>query len=186
MQPVNNDVNYVEMNNNNVLFENCTQPDYATNIKVNDVQNDEFLINSDMNEVNSSSEHKRIFPNIVDHRNDLNNLNMAYTNTDILSNKLEEIEIYLHKNNIDILCISEVNDKSSNKTSCHEESTLNNFVISGYDYIESPEGRGVGIFLKNNLTIERCTEFEELFKPSIFGKIKVSREQTILTLDLYI
>ena len=151
------------------------QSDYAPHIDVNHEQN-ECLINNDidMNEVKSSSEHKKIVFENVPNKKKPNNLIMAYTNTDILSNKLEEVEIYLHKNNIDVLCISEVNDKSINNKNCPDEVTLNNFVISGYDYIESPEGRGVGLFIKNNLILERCTETEQLFKPSIFGKIKVS------------
>ena len=70
------------------------QSDYAPHIDVNHEQN-ECLINNDMNEEKSSSEHKKIVFENVPNKKKPNNLIMAYTNTDILSNKLEQVEISL-------------------------------------------------------------------------------------------
>ena len=106
-----------------------------------------------------------------------NNLKLAYTNTDILSNKLEEVEIFLKDNHVDILSITEVNDKFT------RTQDGNSFVISGYNYIECSVGRGVGMFMKNDLVFKRCSEYELLFKPSIFGILSLP-DKTSVTLGL--
>ena len=83
---------------------------------------------------------------------------------------MEEVEIFLSKHNIDIFAVTEVNDKFNVNDKC------NTFVIAGYDFIECSDGRGVGMFIKENLIFQRSSEFENIFKPSIFGKLMLPND----------
>ena len=74
---------------------------------------------------------------------------------------------------MDILSITEVNDKFN------IHNTGNSFVISGYDYVECSEGRGVGMFIKNSFTFKRSSEYETLFKPSIFGILNLPNNKHV-------
>ena len=55
------------------------------------------------------------------------------------------------------------------------EITPNNYIIPGYRCEEDPHGRGVCIFVKENIKIIRYPEIENIFRPSIFCKIIVSK-----------
>ena len=96
-----------------------------------------------------------------------NGVNCLYTNTDILHNKLEELETYIDKNNIDLIAITETLPKHA------DESYTPIFVLNGYKCFLNNEGRGVAIFVKENIECSRLENYEKLFSPSVFLKLKL-------------
>ena len=95
-----------------------------------------------------------------------NSLNILYSNVDILSNKINELEHYAKIYETDIILITEHLPKNS----------LNNFGnifnIPGFNCIEDCSGRGVCVFYKDNIDIENHNYINELYHPSLFFKIK--------------
>ena len=111
---------------------------------------------------------------------------MAYTNTDILSNKLDEMEIFLHENDIDIITVTEVNNKRERDVlKAGDPVPENKFKIDGYKYIENSSGRGVGMFIKDHLVFVRNKEYEARFSPSIFGKVVIDKNEYFTVGILY-
>ena len=93
-------------------------------------------------------------------------LKVAFTNTDQLSNKVEEVKMFLKEKHIDLICIGEVLPKRND----HD---ISSFIIEGYVSYNCLEGRGVSIFVRNdlNITIVELNDVQSLFKPSVFLKI---------------
>ena len=107
-------------------------------------------------------------------------LKCMYTNTDALTNKLEELELFLHSEKIDIVAITETIPKN------HSSDEKFNFdSLQGYTCIDCQEGRGVCLFIKSSLQVTRCSDFEGLFSPSVFCKVVLSKEKTIVIGVLY-
>ena len=98
-------------------------------------------------------------------------MNCISSNIDSLPNKLNEIELFLHKEKIDIAAFVETTPKN-----CSSKEIKNlKFEIEGFNCISDPYGRGVCIYVNNNFEIiDRCFELEKLFSPCIFCKIKTS------------
>ena len=96
-----------------------------------------------------------------------------YTNTDCLTNKLDELELFLQTEDIDIAAICETMPKNK-----PVDETLNFNKISGYKCLENQSGRGVCLFLKDSLQYTRILEYEELFSPSVFCKVELSKEKS--------
>ena len=103
------------------------------------------------------------------------NLKVIYTNADQLPNKIDEICIFLYENNIDIMCVCEVLPKCN----YHD---ISSFVIQGYTCYTCLDGRGVCVFVKNDieLTIVELCEIQAVFKPSIFMRIVTSQANLVL------
>ena len=103
-------------------------------------------------------------------------LNCIYTNTDCLHNKLEELETFVHDNNIYIIAINEFLPKNT----VNEDHIENDerFYLPGFKYIENPKNRGVCLFIKNKLinNSTRLPEYENIFSPSIFYKFNLSKK----------
>lgn len=109
-------------------------------------------------------------------------LNCIYTNADQLPNKVTELEILLNNDNIDICTITEVFpkcDRLNNKNvKVGEHNEHFHFNIPGYNYLQNPIGRGVCIFMKEDIPFIRQHDLEELFEPSIFGEVKCSNNSS--------
>ena len=96
-------------------------------------------------------------------------LSCLYTNTDCLFNKTNELEPFLNINNIDIAAITETLPK--NCTSNDFKNIHINF--DGYTCLSNNVGRGVCLYIKDDYEIiERFTDVENIFSPSIYCKIK--------------
>ena len=77
--------------------------------------------------------------------------------------------MYLKNNDIDIAAFTETMPKNTN----HEiEQIIKNTkpIIPGYTCGNNPEGRGVCLFIKENIDIIRYPDIERLSNPSIFCK----------------
>ena len=92
------------------------------------------------------------------------------TNTDCLHNKINEIEVFLGVNNIDVAVFVETLPKN---ISTKNQSVEFNIVLQGYTCLTNFKGRGIFLYIKNEFeVIKRYSDFEDLFSPSIFCKIK--------------
>ena len=67
-------------------------------------------------------------------------LNCLYTNTDVLHNKLEELQTYTDKMNIDIVAITETLLK--NPDDDHKPV----FILKGFQCVQNDNGRGTALF----------------------------------------
>ena len=102
-------------------------------------------------------------------------LKCMYTNSDTLTNKMEELEVFVNKHNIDIIAICETLPKNS-------LDDKNDYVFNLPDYkpINKSEGRGVCLFVKNNIDCVQLSEPEQIFKPSIFCKILTNNNDFLI------
>ena len=107
-------------------------------------------------------------------------LKCMYTNTDTLTNKMEELEIQLYKEDIDIVAICETLPKN-----CDDNEIFNFDTISGYKCIDIQKGRGVCIFIKNSLQFTRCYNYESLFSPSVFIRVHISNNESFVLGVIY-
>ena len=112
----------------------------------------------------SNDEHKSIL-----NTNNENNIGIKClsTNTDSLNNKMELLENFVFKENIDVVALQEIHNK--NETQDIKDSK--NFILPGYQTFQNNTGRGVCLFVKQNHYVEPIPEFEHLFSPSIFCRI---------------
>ena len=97
---------------------------------------------------------------------DINFLNVMYTNTDSLSNKINEVEEYAKLYKADLILITEHLSKNSSSN------FSNIYNINGFNCLENNEGRGVCIFYNNKLDITKHDMISEMFSPSLFINIK--------------
>ena len=99
------------------------------------------------------------------------------TNTDCLPNKINEIENSLKNDNIDIAVLVETIPKNCNSP---ELKNLK-FNISGYTCLPVPKGRGICIYVNEKFEIiERYHEYDDLFSPSIFCKVKTTNNDIFI------
>ena len=94
-----------------------------------------------------------------------------YFNADQLQNKLNELEIFLHQENVDIAAIVEISPKS-------RDLGITDFIVKGYKKtIIRWEERGVCLFVKDHIELIEHTELENLYQPSIFCKVVCAKDQ---------
>ena len=74
-------------------------------------------------------------------------------------------------NDIDIALITELYPKKSNI----DLSSFECFNIEGYEFIYDRHGRGVGMFIKNNIIHERHANLEKNFNPSIICTVTLNK-----------
>ena len=102
-----------------------------------------------------------------------------YTNTDCLQNKLELLELFVHDNNIDVIAITETLVKF-----VPAEDQLNtNFILPGYTNLNKNSGRGVCLFVKNNLNVTRMEDCEALFDTSVCCKISLNKDESFMVVE---
>ena len=86
-------------------------------------------------------------------------LNCTYSNVDSLPNKTNEIELFIHKANPHIICLTETIPKN-------QKEDLPDIHFKGYSSEEDDTGRGVSMYIKQEHNYRRRTDLE-LFRPSI-------------------
>ena len=84
-------------------------------------------------------------------------LKCLYTNTDVLNNKMDELQMCIQTENIDIVAITETLSKNSN------DDYTPVFVIDGFTCIQNNDGRGTAVFIRNKFECTRLTQYENLF-----------------------
>ena len=81
----------------------------------------------------------------------LNKLNVLYTNSNILTNKLNELHLLAVEHNLDILIITEVKPKHSFEPSTPQHIKLEGFkVYSNFEDNESK--RGIAIYISYRIS----------------------------------
>ena len=98
-----------------------------------------------------------------------------YTNTDVLHNKIDELQTYINKNEIEIITITETLPKDVTSEDCDHI-----FLIEGFNSYSNHNGRGVIIFVKNSIECTRLNVYEEIFSPSVILNIKVSSDENVI------
>ena len=99
------------------------------------------------------------------------------TNTDSIFNKIDEIEPFLILNNIDVAAFTETMPKNCSNNDLRNVQ-LN---IKGYNCLSNHLGRGVCMYINNDFEIlERLSNVDSLFTPSIFCKIKCKEDIIVL------
>ena len=93
-----------------------------------------------------------------------NGINILYTNTDVLHNKLDELETIALKENADVIAITETLLKNMPP---HVQPEDFKFKIKGFTTIHNYNGRGLCLFIKENLNFTQLFEYDAL-KTSIF------------------
>jgi hypothetical protein len=94
-------------------------------------------------------------------------LKCTYTNTDVLSNKLVELQLFIHTNDIDIVAITETLPKNSSD----EDKKDMNFILPGFNSYIDNRGRGACLFVKNSIEVIRYPLEESIYGPSIICRI---------------
>ena len=133
------------------------------------------------NNFNNNKHGNNINENMIK-ENTLENVKCIYSNVDCILNKIDEIELYLKTNNIDIAAFTETMPKNTNQ---EMKQIIKNTkpIIPGYACESNPEGRGVCLFIKENIELTRYPDIEQISNPSIFCKVKLTKE-TELTLGV--
>ena len=82
------------------------------------------------------------------------------TNTDTLTNKMEELETLVHEHGIYIITICETLPKNT-------QEDKDNFVFNmpGYKVINNNTGRGICMFIKDNIDFVDVPGAEDFFQP---------------------
>jgi hypothetical protein len=100
-------------------------------------------------------------------------LNIMYTNTDVLHNKIDELQIIATKENADIVAITETLLKYMPADTKPEDFV---FSLKGYVSIQNYNGRGLCFFIKESIDYVHILDYDSYFKTCIFIQIKVSEE----------
>ena len=102
----------------------------------------------------------------------MDGIQCLYTNTDVLNNKLEEIMTFVDTRNIKIIAITEILPKNRG----NDVDFKPDYVIPGFVCLTNYEGRGVALFIRENIDYVHLKEYDEIFSPSIVCKIKAPNE----------
>ena len=78
--------------------------------------------------------------------NDIQTFKSIYTNTDMLSNKLNELQLFVEKEDIDLVFITETLSKFPDQNGDDKDIT---FTLQGYDYYYCNKGGGLLFLLRN-------------------------------------
>ena len=92
---------------------------------------------------------------------------------------MSELEAMTEGDNIDIIALTETLPKSYSKYTKPKDL---NFNLKGYTTIHCFKGRGLCICIKDSITFDRISSYEDMYDTSIFIKIKTSEDN--LTLGL--
>ena len=91
-------------------------------------------------------------------------LNVIYTNTDVLHNKLKELELIALKEKADIIAVTEILLKNMPSYSKPEDFV---FKIEGFTTIHNYNGRGLCVFIRDGLNYSQLFDYTSL-KTGIF------------------
>ena len=144
--------------NDNCVLDEC---------KESEGLNDPFLnckSNFSMSQVGSSR------PALDYHIDKSSSLKIIYTNSDVLHNKLNELEIIASNENADIIAITETLLKHMPPHAQPEDFV---FKLKGYTTIHNYNGRGLCLFIKENMNYTQLFDYDE-YKTCIFITVKGS------------
>ena len=117
---------------------------------------------------------------MIKQSNNVNSLRCIYSNVDTLSNKTEEIKTYIPNNDVDVAVFTETLPKNPTFGQFEEkkvEEINDRVVIPGYTYEENVNGRGVCLIIKNIYEFSRMRDLEDIFSPSLFFRVILSKEE---------
>ena len=106
----------------------------------------------------------------------------VYTNVDCITNKIDEIELYLKSNDIDVAAITETLPKNTYQDI---EVIKASIIIPGYTCEPNHLGRGICLFVKDHIQINRYPELEKMFNPSIISKLTISDNSSVTMCLMY-
>lgn len=106
-------------------------------------------------------------------------INIMYTNTDVLHNKLDELQILADNNDADIIAITETLLKNMPANTKPEDFA---FSLKGYSSIQNYKGRGLCFFIKESIDYVHILDYDAYFDTCIFVQIKTYADK--LTLGL--
>ena len=92
---------------------------------------------------------------------------------------MHELESIITQNNIDIIALTEIIPKTFSKDTKAEDFK---FGIKGYTTINCHSGRGLCIFIKDNIQFDRIVPYETIFETSLFIKVTTVVESFTLGL----
>ena len=101
-----------------------------------------------------------------------------YTNTDTLTNKINELNFLIKERDYDVLAIAEIFPKTPN---CPRD----NFVFSGYQVESKKEGRGVCLMVRDNIEYHPLEDVEDLFQPCVAWKLTLPNKGSFIFTVLY-
>ena len=94
---------------------------------------------------------------------DIQTFKSIYTNTDMLSNKLNELQLFVEKEDIDLVFITETLSKFPYQNGDDKDIT---FTLQGYDYYYCNKGRGVAVFIKKCYDVVEIKDIDVGCHPS--------------------
>lgn len=107
-----------------------------------------------------------------------NGIKCLYTNTDVLHNKLEEIQLVVDREKIELAAITETLPKTN-------QSCKPIFILPGYECLSNNDGRGVALFIKEGTEYSRIEEYENIFSPAIVCNIKPRGVENFIITVIY-
>ena len=107
-----------------------------------------------------------------------NGVKCLYTNTDVLNNKLEEMQIFVEKEKIQFVAITETLSKTG--VECEEI-----FILPGFECVSCCSGRGVALFIKKGVEYCKLSDYEHIFSPSIVCDIKLPGVENFILSVIY-
>ena len=92
---------------------------------------------------------------------------------------MEELEVFIDQHKIELIALTETIPKNSNNESEHK------FILPGFKCEQNNNGRGVCLFIKENIEFLRLTELEDLFTPCVFSKITLPNNEFFIPGVIY-
>ena len=108
-------------------------------------------------------------------------LKIIYTNSDVLHNKLNELEIIASNENADIIAITETLLKNMPPHAQPEDFV---FKLKGYTTIHNYNGRGLCLFIKDDINFTQTFDYDE-YKTCIFITVKGSKNNNLTVGVIY-
>ena len=116
-----------------------------------------------------------------DHVHKINGIECLYTNTDVLNNKLDEMTLFINKRNIQLIAVTEILPKNK----IYDGDYKPDFILPGFTCFPNYDGRGVALFVKENLEVKILNEYDELHTSSIICKIKLPNDDHVIVIVCY-
>ena len=101
-----------------------------------------------------------------------------YTNADSLTNKYPEFELLVKEHNYDIIAITEVLPKNT-------DYEIDNFILNGYKVLTDNTGRGVSLFIRDNIEVFQLTELESIFNPCVLCRLVLPSKESFVVGVIY-
>ena len=112
-------------------------------------------------------------------------LKILYTNADVLTNKMDELQVLVKQDNCEVIAITEVLPKHSFFPIQEQELVIEGFSnISNFDIAYKEGGRGIVLFIKNNLSF-KVKDLPVKFQEFLIIEVCLSTGQKLLLGVIY-